>query len=79
MRTLPQLNFVTSNYLNFVLDVVPECALNGGKDRLCVNDRPQRGLVKMRASSSDLAGEIFAGSRGSLRITIAEVVLPAFL
>jgi hypothetical protein len=23
--------------LNFVLDVLPECAVNGGKDRLCVN------------------------------------------
>jgi hypothetical protein len=64
MRTLLQLNFVTSNYLNFVLDVVPECALNGGKDRLCVNDRPQRGLVKMKASSSDLRPEKFSQDHG---------------
>jgi hypothetical protein len=53
MRTVSELNFVMSNYLNFVLDVTPECALNGGKDRLCVNHRLQRGLVRMRTSSSD--------------------------
>jgi hypothetical protein len=34
-RINSQLKFVTSNYLNFVLDVAPDCALNGGKDRVC--------------------------------------------
>lgn len=69
--TVSELNFVTSNYLNSVLDVTPDCALNGGKDELCVNHRPERGLVRMRTSSSD-GGESFAESQGSLRMANAE-------
>jgi hypothetical protein len=53
LRTHSELNFVTSNYLSFMLDVLPECTLNGGKDRLCVNRCPSRGADGMRASSSE--------------------------
>jgi hypothetical protein len=76
MRNNSELNFVTSNHLNFVLDVTPECALNGGRDQLCVSHRLPRGLVRMRASSSD-SGESSQNHGVVCGQQVLEVVLPA--